>query len=80
MTSNGKKLLSEALRLPPADREALAGRLFDSLETDDPDSESAWQAEIERRIAELDQGKVKPIPWAEARRMIFGDADDPTRD
>jgi putative addiction module component (TIGR02574 family) len=31
------------------------------------------QAEIERRIAELDQGKVKPIPWAQARRMIFGD-------
>jgi putative addiction module component (TIGR02574 family) len=76
MTSNAKKLLNEALRLPPADRAALAGRLFDSLETDEPDSESAWQAEIERRIAELDQGKVKAIPWAESRRMIFGDMDD----
>ena len=25
----------------------------------------------ERRIAELDEGEVRPIPWAEARRVIF---------
>jgi putative addiction module component (TIGR02574 family) len=72
MSSKAKKLLNEALRLPPAEREALAGELFDSLETDDPDAEVAWQAEIARRIAELDQGKVKQFPWAEARRLIFG--------
>jgi putative addiction module component (TIGR02574 family) len=80
MTTNAKKLLEEAMRLTPADREALAGRLFDSLEADDLDAEAAWQAEIERRIAELDQGQVKPIPWTEARHMIFGDADDSSRD
>jgi len=76
MTSQSKKLLDEALRLPPAEREALAGRLFDSLEKDDPDAEAAWQAEIEKRIIEMDQGKIKPIPWSEARRAIFGDAND----
>lgn len=80
MTSEAKKLLDEALRLPPAEREALAGRLFDSLQTDDPDAESAWQAEVGRRVAELDQGVVRPIPWREARRLIFGDADDAGRD
>jgi putative addiction module component (TIGR02574 family) len=80
MTSKTKKLLDEALRLSPAEREALAGQLFDSLGINDPDAEAAWQAEIARRIAELDQGQVKPIPWAEARRMIFGDADDSGRD
>jgi putative addiction module component (TIGR02574 family) len=80
MTSKAKKLLDEALELSPAEREALAGQLFDSLETDDPDAEAAWQGEIEKRITEMDQGKVKPIPWAEARRMIFGDADDSVRD
>ncbi len=73
MTTKTKKLLDEALQLPPAEREALAGRLFDSLEADDPGAEAAWQAEIERRIAELDQGTANPIPWAEARQMIFGD-------
>ena len=73
MTSKARKLLNEALGLSPAEREALAGRLFDSLEEHDLDAEAAWQKELERRIAEMDQGKVKLIPWNKARRMIFGD-------
>jgi putative addiction module component (TIGR02574 family) len=76
MKSKTKKLLDEALRLEPAERETLAGELFDSLETEDADAEAAWEAEIERRIVELDHGKVKPIPWTRARRMIFGATDD----
>jgi len=76
MTSKAKKLLDEALQLSPAEREVIAGQLFDSLVKEDPDAEAAWQAEIGRRIIEMDQGKVKPIPWAEARRMIFGEAED----
>jgi putative addiction module component (TIGR02574 family) len=79
MTSKIKKLLDEALQLSPSEREALAGQIFDSLEADDPDAERSWQTEIERRIAELDQGVVKPIPWLEARRLIFEDADDSVR-
>jgi putative addiction module component (TIGR02574 family) len=80
MTTKAKKLLAEALLLSTAEREALAGELFESLETDDPDAEAAWQSEIERRIAELDQGNVKPIPWSEARKMIFGDGDESVAD
>jgi putative addiction module component (TIGR02574 family) len=80
MTSKAKRLLDEALRLPAADRETLASQLFDSLDRADPSAEARWQAEIDRRIAELDQGKVKAIPWAKARRLIFGDGDDSGRD
>jgi putative addiction module component (TIGR02574 family) len=80
MIPKTKKLLDEALQLPPAEREALAGQLFDSLETDDPEAEAAWQLEIERRLEELDQRKIKPIPWDEARRMIFGDGNDAVPD
>jgi hypothetical protein len=36
----------------------------------DPSVEEAWNLEIARRIEELDSGKVKPLPWAEARRQI----------
>jgi putative addiction module component (TIGR02574 family) len=79
MKSKTKKLLDEAMRLAPTERESLAAELFDSLESNDAEAEAAWDAEIERRIAELDQGKVKPIPWAEARRMIFEDRDDSAR-
>jgi putative addiction module component (TIGR02574 family) len=49
----------------------LAGSLLESLdETVDASAEEAWSQEIARRIEELDSGKVKPIPWAEARRQI----------
>jgi putative addiction module component (TIGR02574 family) len=77
MISKTKKLLDEALQLPSTEREALAGKLFDSLQADDPDAEAAWQAEIERRIGELDRGEVKSLSWEEARRLIFEDTDDP---
>jgi putative addiction module component (TIGR02574 family) len=36
--------------------------------------EAAWSAEIARRIADIDCGRVKTIPAEEAERMIRGDA------
>lgn len=71
MTQEVSKLLKKALALPAEARAALAGSLLESLEdTMDPSAEEEWNQEIARRIAELDSGKVKPIPWAEARRQI----------
>ena len=75
MTSRAKQLLKAALQLAPREREALACQLFESLQTEGVNAEAAWQAETEKRIKELD-GTVKPIPWAKARRVIFGDACD----
>jgi putative addiction module component (TIGR02574 family) len=73
MKPDADSLLKEALKLPPEARAALAGCLLDSLEQGvDEDAEAAWQAEIERRLEELDSGKVKPISWLEARRRISG--------
>ncbi len=66
-------LLKEALKLPLEARAALAGYLLESLDQEvDEGAEAAWQAEIDRRLGELDSGKVKPIPWSEARRKIAG--------
>jgi putative addiction module component (TIGR02574 family) len=71
MTPEVSELLKKALALPPEARAALAGSLLESLEdTLDASVEEAWSQEIARRIEELDSGKVKPIPWAEARRQI----------
>jgi putative addiction module component (TIGR02574 family) len=73
MTSDAKKLLDEALRLPPEARAALAGSLIESLDdTVDEDAEAEWAKEIQRRIAEIESGAVRMVPWAEARRMILG--------
>ena len=35
--------------------------------------EAAWDAEIERRLAEVESGKVALIPWEEARKLILGE-------
>jgi len=69
-------LLREALRLPPEARAALAAELIDSLDGVDPpeDVEAAWAEEIRRRLADVDAGVVKPIPWEEARRRIMAAA------
>jgi putative addiction module component (TIGR02574 family) len=71
MTEAVSELLKRALALPAEARAALAGSLLESLDDRmDASAEEAWRDEIARRIAELDSGKVKPIPWAEARREI----------
>lgn len=67
MNREVSELLEKVLALPPEAGAALAGSLLASLdETVDAGAEEAWNQEIARRIAELDSGKVKPIPWAEA--------------
>jgi putative addiction module component (TIGR02574 family) len=71
MTQEVSELLKKALALPPEARAALAGSLLESLDdTVDASAEEEWNQEIARRIQELDSAKVKPIPWAEARRQI----------
>ena len=66
-------ILKEALKLPPEARAALAGTLIDSLDdTVDRDAESAWEAEILFRLKEIDEGKVRLMPWSEARTKISG--------
>ena len=71
MKQEVSELLKKALALPAEARAALAGFLLDSLDdTVDASAEEEWEEEIARRVPELDSGKVKPIPWAEARRQI----------
>jgi len=71
MTQEVTELLKKALALLPEARAALAGSLLESLDdTVDASAEDEWNEEIARRIQELDSGKVKPIPWAEARRQV----------
>ena len=71
MKRDAAAILKEALALPSEARAALAGSLLDSLDTEvDEDAETAWATEVNRRLAELDRGAVRMIPWAEVRRRI----------
>ena len=75
MDMDSKALLTEALRLSPEERAALAGELIQSLETEvDADAEAAWSTEIRSRLAQIEAGEAGTIPWSEARRRIHAAA------
>jgi putative addiction module component (TIGR02574 family) len=59
-----------ALALPPDDRLALALELLESAESADEDAEQAWEAEIGRRVEQLDRGEVQLVPSADVLRRI----------
>lgn len=63
MTTNAQKLFQQALTLAPADRAELAAQLLASLDATEPDVESAWAAEIERRAADARQNPDDDEDW-----------------
>jgi putative addiction module component (TIGR02574 family) len=60
MADPAGKLEAEALKLPPEQRARLAERLISSLDQPaDPGAEELWIRESERRLEELESGRVK---------------------
>jgi putative addiction module component (TIGR02574 family) len=73
MTTAADSLYQAALQLPDGDRAELAAMLIDSIDpTTDADWAEAWDAEIAKRIGELDQSNVKTVPWGTVRQRIMG--------
>ncbi len=56
---------AQALKLTAEERAQLADRLITSL-FEDYEIESAWAAEVERRIEEIESGRAKLIPAADS--------------
>lgn len=80
MTTAADNVFQAALQLAEAERAEIAAMLLESIDPGtDADWDEAWDAEIAKRIEDMDQGKVKAVPWAEARRIIAGDKDEPPR-
>jgi len=69
MDTELEKLEAEALKLSPGERAALAQRLLASLE-EDAGIEEAWVEEVERRVAEVENGAVQLIPIGEALARV----------
>lgn len=73
MQINLEQIEAAALSLPPDGRARLAERLLASLE-DDPEMTAAWIAEAKRRDAEIESGRVSPLPaeevFAKARAKL----------
>jgi putative addiction module component (TIGR02574 family) len=71
MVERTQELLEKALALPEKERAALAGTLIESLEpVVDAEAETAWQAEVARRIAQLDSGEELALPWEEVKTQL----------
>lgn len=66
------QLEAEAAKLSPDERSALIERLQELDEPADPEVQAAWDAEILRRIRQVDSGEVElldgPTVMAELRK------------
>lgn len=72
MPKSARELFEEAMQLDAQERAALMRLLVDSLDAEaEGGAEDVWRAEIERRIAELDSGQVKAVPWEELRARLY---------
>jgi putative addiction module component (TIGR02574 family) len=82
MTKLADQLLETAKTLTAEEREELAARLRATLGSgDSPEYVSAWDAELARRIAAIDNGQSKLVPADEAiARIQRGQANDATPD
>ena len=64
-------LEKEVLALPLEDRARLAERLLESLDNpSEQETEQLWLDEAERRVEEIDEGKVKLISSEEFERRV----------
>ena len=69
MTAEVSKLLEQALSLSVEEQEALADSLISSLgDKVDEGVQAAWEAEVAKRLAELDSGRAKTTSWDEVRQ------------
>jgi putative addiction module component (TIGR02574 family) len=72
MTRHATNVLKEALSLPEEERTEIVGALLESLEPSaEEDVDTAWRREVAARMAAVDAGEVKTIPWDEVRDEMF---------
>ena len=65
MSNQLQSIEAEALKLSDEERAHLADRLLASL-SEDAEIEEAWAIEVERRVAEIENGRVQLVPVSEA--------------
>jgi putative addiction module component (TIGR02574 family) len=71
MAPDVEEILNAALKLNDEEKAALAASLLESLDPQvDDDVEGAWQAEIQKRLHEVETGTVSLVPWSEVRKML----------
>jgi putative addiction module component (TIGR02574 family) len=74
MTAEPSEVIRAGMSLSPADREAVALTLLESLDetVDQTTVDAAWGAEIKRRVDEIRGGKATMLSRDEVDAMIEG--------
>jgi putative addiction module component (TIGR02574 family) len=79
MNARLRELEAKALQLTTTERSELIGSLIASLEGETQGSpeeiRAAWDAEIERRIGEMEAGRTRFVDAAEALRTLRAHAE-----
>ena len=72
MATPQTRLFKEALDLTEKDRAELAGLLIESLDAEEGEGvKAAWNSEVKNRLAALDKGHTKTIPWEDAKKQLL---------
>ncbi len=74
MNASLESVEAAAMQLSAEERAELIERLIDTVLPPPPLS-AAWQAEIERRISDMDSGRTQPVPAEE----VFAKIDEKLR-
>ncbi|HEY5296751.1 MAG TPA: addiction module protein [Verrucomicrobiae bacterium] len=64
------EIVEETRQWPPEKVGELVDRLSGDLHACDEETEAAWQAEISRRIEDIQSGKVRGIPGEEVSARV----------
>jgi putative addiction module component (TIGR02574 family) len=76
MSKEAQAVLDSALKLSDEEREVVLVGLLDSFPDEELTEDTPeFQKELRRRIAEVENGTVKTIPWEVGRQMILDDID-----
>jgi putative addiction module component (TIGR02574 family) len=69
--STYEEIMGAAMALSPDEREMLAEHLIESLDPEDQDTiNRLWVDEAKRRLKEIEDGVVEPIPGEEVMRRL----------
>jgi putative addiction module component (TIGR02574 family) len=71
MNQKSEAIISDAMLMPDEDRAMIAERLIASLDHEfEKDTEIAWQIELQKRMEDINLGKVTCIPWEQVRARL----------
>tara|TARA_B100001013_G_C24469745_1_gene386947 strand:+ start:151 stop:426 length:276 start_codon:yes stop_codon:yes gene_type:complete len=71
MVETFDEFIGAALSMSPGDRAMLADQLLDSLDAPNQEEiDRLWAEEAEKRVKEIDEGKVQPISGEEVMKEL----------